>query len=829
LSEAFPVEKVTAAAEKLLHHDRFDADLLVSEVDSDSDEDSSSNEPSDSANDSDSSESEKEFFPKRQVKKGRHKEKVKSKPKKEKGTHNDTNSSKSTSVEPMNEMETLIKKMGSISLGDPEYALLFYRATRIDPYIKDIIAAPMRQGERTLHSQGTRRNTSTSYSEETRDTSKAPIENRAQQEDRFYQLPNTSFQEQICYGCGDKGHSIPTCPQISTLVRDGKLMRLNTGRVVRTDRNLIRRKPNETVIEAFRREDPVLESHFVKIKTDEMLHDIESVMPLKKSKSAYIEEYKSNESELALNESDGNDSASTQDTSTNKENLVYPVERVTQNLRRAGYERLGNNPMPIQVKEPKKISEKRRHSENLPEGKLAPKRAKLAAENMPNNSPREQPSKEKLVKERVKKNIPDTGWTSEDIVVDEVPAERRDLPAQRHPNTHQDNLNTDRKYPKRRVSDIMAKVQPGEILDTILRTPIKMEIGELLSSSRELSGLLSNAIKPKSVEPRIEAHSVWTKTQGLLIKVAMQCDGRTISAIIDTGSQLNIVSSYIWKTIINRPIDIAKSVSLSDANGGEGRLRGLIQNVPLNCGGVFTHANLFVGDHVPFNLLLGQPWQRSNYVSIDERSDGTWLLFKDPLNLEVWYELLCTPEEADPNLEYETPTLGNLTGVSLFLAENGKLPFSDENLTDRSDADSGNQTALENIKSPHPNQFLSNKLVSDRVSYSDQFEIEYIPKSIKKPPDCKIYHPVKRFVSIWQNHLSVRKFPYLVLHPNMPYTPLSDTRSEISEFVSQHPGNFCFSTSIENDALTFSFEPFFTISNPSMSNYSRYTTTTRLQ
>ncbi|KAG2740474.1 hypothetical protein P692DRAFT_201728088, partial [Suillus brevipes Sb2] len=110
----------------------------------------------------------------------------------------------------------------------------------------------------------------------------------------------------------------------------------------------------------------------------------------------------------------------------------------------------------------------------------------------------------------------------------------------------------------------------------------------------------------------------------------MHCDGQAINAIIDTGSQLNIVNKHIWKTIINRPIDIAKSVSMNDANGGEGKLRGLVSNVPLNCGGVNTQANLFVGDHVPFSLLLGRPWQRGNFVSIDERKDGTWLLFKDP-------------------------------------------------------------------------------------------------------------------------------------------------------------------------------------------------------
>jgi hypothetical protein len=62
LLEAFPVNKITATAEKLLHCDRFDVDLLQLEVDSDSDENSSSDKPSDSIKDSDSSESKREFF-----------------------------------------------------------------------------------------------------------------------------------------------------------------------------------------------------------------------------------------------------------------------------------------------------------------------------------------------------------------------------------------------------------------------------------------------------------------------------------------------------------------------------------------------------------------------------------------------------------------------------------------------------------------------------------------------------------------------------------------------------------------------------------------------
>ncbi|KAG2740686.1 hypothetical protein P692DRAFT_201653083, partial [Suillus brevipes Sb2] len=108
-----------------------------------------------------------------------------------------------------------------------------------------------------------------------------------------------------------------------------------------------------------------------------------------------------------------------------------------------------------------------------------------------------------------------------------------------------------------RVSDIAAKIKPEKILETVLRTPIQLEVGELLGTSRELSGILANAIKPKTSpnDSEIEAHSVWTKTQGLLIKIAMCCDSQTINTIIDTSSQLNIVNKHIWKTIINRPID----------------------------------------------------------------------------------------------------------------------------------------------------------------------------------------------------------------------------------------------------------------------------------
>jgi len=151
-----------------------------------------------------------------------------------------------------------------------------------------------------------------------------------------------------------------------------------------------------------------------------------------------------------------------------------------------------------------------------------------------------------------------------------------------------------------------------------------MALGEVLGVSNKLSDLLVENMKKKSA-PRtaMVATSFVTRDRGILIRLKMEIDKVPVTAIIDTGSQLNIVNTNLWKRTVQRPMDKTQSISMNDANGGKGVLLGLVQNIPLVCGGVTTHANVYVGSHVPFQLLLGRPWQRGNYISIDERLDGT--------------------------------------------------------------------------------------------------------------------------------------------------------------------------------------------------------------
>jgi len=58
-------------------------------------------------------------------------------------------------------------------------------------------------------------------------------------------------------------------------------------------------------------------------------------------------------------------------------------------------------------------------------------------------------------------------------------------------------------------------------------------------------------------------------------------------------------------------------------------------------------ANLYVGENLPFDLLLGRPWQKGNRISIDERNDGTYLVFKHPTDPSSNMELLVDNTSAE--------------------------------------------------------------------------------------------------------------------------------------------------------------------------------------
>jgi hypothetical protein len=261
----------------LLHRDRFDADLLLSEVETESESDSSTEENSDVNTDSESSESETEFFrKKKKANEPKVKKKVKKSLKTAKGTIKEAKTKTSSkdkkagimSPEPMDEIEGLIKRMNTISLDDPDYTLYYCRATQIDPTIKEIIAAPILKRGNNNQTDYKPNNTQNGQSNVRQNDNRNLPFKGPQPGTRFLNPPNTPFNECICYGCSEKEHAVTMCPQVNKLITDGKLQH-NGCQVTRSDGQTIRCLPEESILEALNCEDKVPVTHFIKVNSRE--------------------------------------------------------------------------------------------------------------------------------------------------------------------------------------------------------------------------------------------------------------------------------------------------------------------------------------------------------------------------------------------------------------------------------------------------------------------------------------------------------------------------------------------------------------------------------
>ena len=209
-----------------------------------------------------------------------------------------------------------------------------------------------------------------------------------------------------------------------------------------------------------------------------------------------------------------------------------------------------------------------------------------------------------------------------------------------------------------RQSELSAQVNSKAVVQQILDTPVSIPLRDILGTSKEISSNFQDIIKLKNpvskMSPSLAAYEVmngsvrndetihleenynpdytigYTPQDKALIKLPLYSNGKLIVAVIDTGSQLNIVSPKIAEEIVQLPVNTTETVVMNDANGNSGELKGLIKKAPLRCGEVLTEADLYIGpSNVPFDLLLGRPWQRSNMITIDERDRGTYIVFKD--------------------------------------------------------------------------------------------------------------------------------------------------------------------------------------------------------
>jgi len=643
LSEPFSIGEIDTAAEAILQRDRFDTAL----DDSESDEGGSSGEESDSeGSGTSSSDSDSEYEKKRKRSRGKDKSSRKRSSdylavKQETPKKRVVNGSRK-------EVEGLIRQMSLLTQDDPNYGLAYYRAMKLDADVSKVVSEPILRPKNLLAQP---QSNAASYQQTVQPynppyvsppatmnyppPSNFPPRNLMVNRTPAPSMPPPRGSEIVCYGCGEKGHGVLSCVGILNLLSSGQVAKDIGGRIVRKDGSPIRRINGETIIQAFEREERP-QAHLITVQD--------------------FSDYSEGDSEDESND------------------VVYGIkgdEAETYEVERPAKQIATKRKMVMDGIYPPRLKDLGGRKENHPAKNPETGRTTRTTKNQPKpvGIPKEIKNKGKTrdpVPVDIHKPRYD-GANDEQIIEDIIsPASKDILMQDPAPIKASENKIAERK--PLRKSAVSAHINPFKILDQVLSTKVELAVGEVIGVSRELSMLLADSIKVKNqtFTPVGLATSFRTKTRGLLIKLAMECDGNSIQAIVDTGSQLNIVSEGACNAKIHRPIDRKTSVSMNDANGGEGNLHGIVKNVPLNCGGVMTQANLYVGSHVPFDLLLGRPWQRGNFVSIDERRDGTYLLFKDPQNLEeARYEVLVTPDSMNPVewdfdpstwLAYESPT-----------------------------------------------------------------------------------------------------------------------------------------------------------------------------
>ncbi|EIN04222.1 hypothetical protein PUNSTDRAFT_138949, partial [Punctularia strigosozonata HHB-11173 SS5] len=210
--------------------------------------------------------------------------------------------------------------------------------------------------------------------------------------------------------------------------------------------------------------------------------------------------------------------------------------------------------------------------------------------------------------------------------------------------------------PREIARSALAKHVDAEALYTkLLKTPLVVSVEELLAGNREIAGKLVRDMKitrahapegpPAAVHEAIfHPTSVSTSPHGPLIKVFVKCAGHDVEAIIDTGSQMSILNKKVWDQHVKVPRDMRETAKMVDASGNVKILEGICPDVVVQCGTAVTTANLYVGDKVPFDLLLGRPWQIENRLTIDMRKDGTFLVFKD--EQDRVYAVVPVPQNA---------------------------------------------------------------------------------------------------------------------------------------------------------------------------------------
>ena len=277
LETPFRIKDIKAVAEVLFHRNRFDANLRHGHssngrYDDSSDEDDNaldsdeedSSDSSDWSEDEESSDSDSDSWSAFKRKKNgksslKKKNRTGKKPNKEKRFQKSVSkkdgeqkqqptqppvsqSKEKAKTKQQDEIEMLIKQLNSMSLNDPSYGLIYYKAIKMDPDVAKVVRMPITRPAPSGTSGSILRPPTLS-------------------------IPNSDRKDSlICYGCGKPGHGISNCQVITDFVEKGIIQRDKLGRLVMKNGMRILRLNGEPFSVAIERQISA-QANFISIET----------------------------------------------------------------------------------------------------------------------------------------------------------------------------------------------------------------------------------------------------------------------------------------------------------------------------------------------------------------------------------------------------------------------------------------------------------------------------------------------------------------------------------------------------------------------------------
>lgn len=621
LSTPFGVRDVNEVVENLLKRDRFDAHLPGTHDDEESEMDQGNEDDSDDESDS--------------VRRNHRRLKKKARVAREKIGKYDSDSdtddnlpfrqrtSRNTRAkkEETNEIEGMIKQLNAMSINDTRRAGIVLQALKEDPGILNLIPGGGYASKvQDSNSQPSTRNP-TLFNHQT-PPHLSP--NYPAQPQSFNPRNRFSNPGYACYGCGNPDHRMNECPELDELVRRGTIWKDQRGRFVHASGMSIRRVEGEPMTVTVHRDLAMKESEIT--PTSHLIRILEASESEDESQNTYFYQheshgYTSDDEELdksfyaALKELED-------DSDDDEEFKSYPVTRsqramASQNRRQVTESilmptrRRNEKTAPRTIGGPK--NGEREKGRKKVEVSTAPPEVQVPVP-VPRSVSVAPPTPDSARKQTqvpgnkepipVETRRPEYDGSRDDVIMEDAEQEKRHSRSARPGNesravppdsTRLANLNTERTMEMKRPgaarrSEIAFHSNPLAILNQIFNEGITVRIGDLFGLSKELSGHMIDKIKPKptrllkppqSDPPMVNritgtptARPIYSPERGVLIELHMQCDNRPITAIIDTGLQLNIASREVCDQIIRRPVDSLQETKMGDANGGSGKLIG---------------------------------------------------------------------------------------------------------------------------------------------------------------------------------------------------------------------------------------------------------------